>query len=336
MPAIPCYIDGCSFKTPDALDSAVAAVVLSHHLSSEHPTPAPKKAPAIPPPKLTGGVYEDQWDAFVREWDVYKGTVTISTSELPVHLLACCNPDLKSSVERADPRITSKSETDVLKEIKRHAVISVAASVLRTELFGMKQDHGETVLAFSSRALGKARNCKFTVACPHGDKTPHDYCEDMVKHIVLAGMYDEEIKRKVLSTSKIDDKTLNETIAIIETEEMASRSMSDISLPNQAGSTSYKKQISANDKRLQVKGKCISCDGDFLCNRVKKQAGKEDTVITDKFCKPCWQKKRDEKRRKNDSGKQEQRPTNEASVSTRSEEFPFICAVNSGFVSLER
>ena len=186
-----------------------------------------------------------------------------------------------------------------------------------------------TVLAFSSRALGKARNCKFTVACPHGDKTPHDYCEDMVKHIVLAGMYDEEIKRKVLSTSKIDDKTLNETIAIIETEEMASRSMSDISLPNQAGSTSYKKQISANDKRLQVKGKCISCDGDFLCNRVKKQAGKEDTVITDKFCKPCWQKKRDEKRRKNDSGKQEQRPTNEASVSTRSEEFPFICAVNS-------
>ena len=81
----------------------------------------------LPPPKLTGGVYEDQWDAFVREWDVYQGTVTISTSELPVHLLACCNPDLKYSVERADPRITSKSETEVLKEIKRHALISVAA-----------------------------------------------------------------------------------------------------------------------------------------------------------------------------------------------------------------
>ena len=106
------YIGGCTSKTPDGLDNAFAAVVLSHHLSSSHPTPAPKKAPAIPPPKLTGGVYEDQWDAFV------KGTVTISASELLVHLLAYCNPDLKSSVERADPRITSKSETEVLKEIK--------------------------------------------------------------------------------------------------------------------------------------------------------------------------------------------------------------------------
>ena len=185
------------------------------------------------------------------------------------------------------PILHPKKEAIVLAAIKRHAVISVAASVLRTELFSMKQDHGETVLAFSSRALGKARNCKFTVACAHGD--PHDYCEDMVKHIILAGMHDEEIKRKVLSADSIDDKTLNETIALIEMEEMASRSMSDLSLSsNQAGSTNFKRQISANDKRLQVKGKCLACNGDFFIHRVKKQDGKEKSLLTHKFCKPCW------------------------------------------------
>ena len=42
------------------------------------------------------------------------------------------------------------------------------------------------------------------------------------KHIILAGIHDEEIKRKVLSADSIDDKTLNETIALIEMEEMAS------------------------------------------------------------------------------------------------------------------
>ena len=305
------------------MDNAVAAVVLSHHLSSSHPNPAPKKTPAIPSPKLTGGIHEDQWDAFVREWGVYKGTVALAAPDVPVYLLACCNQDLKSSVERADPNITSKPEGDVLAAIKRHAVISVAASVLRTELFGMKQDHGETVLAFSSRALGKARNCKFTVACRHGD--PHDYCEDMVKQIVLAGMYDEDIKRKVLSTSNIDDKTLNETIAIIEMEEMAARSMADLSLSSvQAGSTSYKKQILPTDKRLQVKGKCLSCNLEFFIHRIRKQSGKEDTLVTDKFCKSCWRKKREDKRRKTDLERQEQ-----AGASTRSEEFPFICAVNS-------
>ena len=85
----------------------------------------------------------------------------------------------------------------------------------------------------SSRALGKARNCKLTVRCPHD--TDVDYSEEMVKQVVLAGMYDDEIKRKILSTAAI----LNDTIAIIEMEEMASRSMTGISLPAQVGATSF-------------------------------------------------------------------------------------------------
>ena len=52
-----------------------------------------------------------------------------------------------------------------------------------------------------------------------------DYSEEMVEQVVLAGMYDDDIKRKVLSTIDIDNKSLNETVAIIETEEMAFRSM---------------------------------------------------------------------------------------------------------------
>ena len=327
MPAIQCYITGCNFSTPD-VDSAVAAVMLGHHLSSAHPAPAPTKAPTIPQPKVTGSIYEDEWDSFTREWAVYKGTVAITTARIPVYLLACCSAELKASVERADPTITTKSETEVLAAIKRHAVVSVAASVLRTELFAMKQDHGETVLAFSSRALGKARNCKLTVRCPHG--THVDYSEDMVKQVVLAGMCDDEIKRKVLSTAGIDDKSLNDTISIIETEEMASRSMSDHTNTtlNQASATSYKKQILPHDKRLQVKGKCALCSKDFLINRVKRQAGKEDTILTDRFCKPCWQKKRDDKRvnAKRSPTQSDRSVNNEAGVS--SEEYPYLCSVN--------
>ena len=66
----------------------------------------------------------------------------------------------------------------------------------------MKQDHGETVLAFSSRAFGKASKWNFTVACAHGEL--HDYCEDKVKHTILAGMHDEEIERKLLSADSIE------------------------------------------------------------------------------------------------------------------------------------
>ena len=148
--------------------------------------------------------------------------------------MACCDPDVKSSVEKSNPGITSQSETAVFVAIKRHAVISVAASVLETELLSMKQDHGDTILSFSARVLGKARNCKLKVQCSHGDSV--DYSEEMVKHVVLAGMYDDEIKRKILSTSDIDNKSLNETIAIIDTEKMASHSMNKRSIQWTPGS----------------------------------------------------------------------------------------------------
>ena len=131
MPAIPCHIPDCNFSTPD-VDNPVAAVMLGHHLSFAHPAPAPSKAPKIPQPKVTENIYEDQWDSFTREWAVYKGTVSMPTDKILVYPLACCNQDLKSNIERANPTITTKGEAEVLAAIKRHAVVSVAASVLRT------------------------------------------------------------------------------------------------------------------------------------------------------------------------------------------------------------
>ena len=138
MPVIQCHITECPFATPD-VDPAVAAVMLGHHLTSAHPAPVQRKAPTIPQPKVTGNIYEDQWDSFAREWAVYKETVSITDDKLPVYLLSCCSSDLKSNVEKANPTISTQTEVEVLAAIKRHAVVSVAASVLRTELLTMKQ-----------------------------------------------------------------------------------------------------------------------------------------------------------------------------------------------------
>ena len=71
MPIIKCYMPDCVFETPN-LDNAVAAVILSHHLSSAHPAPAQPKAPTIPAPKISAGIYEDQYDSFKRNWDAFK------------------------------------------------------------------------------------------------------------------------------------------------------------------------------------------------------------------------------------------------------------------------
>ena len=110
---------------------------------------------------------------------------------------------------------------------------------------------------------------------------------------------------------------------------MASRSMSDhpTTLLTQASFNSYKKQISSSDRRLETKGKCASCSTEFLIHRIKKQAGKEDILLTDKFCKSCWQK-RCEARRGNSKRSSSTHDNNEAGGSAKSEDFPYLCSVN--------
>ena len=237
------------------------------------------------------------------EWEVFKQASNIPADKVSIYLVNCCDTELKASVQKENPQITTRTEADILAAIKRHAVINVASSILQTELLSMRQDHSEPIRQFASRALGKARNCRLTETCTRtGCGTVINFSHKMVKLVVLTGMSDDDIKKDVLGTDDLDGKTLNETIAIIETKEMAARSISGaIAPPLDNASAAYSQRtpvkITANDKRLSQKGKCETCKGEFLKNRVRRIAG-NDVIATDKFCKPCWIKKRAEFRNK--------------------------------------
>ena len=177
--------------------------MLGHNISSGHPNPAQAKAPAIPQPKVIRKIYEDQWYCSTREWTLYKNTVITTTDKHPVYELKYCSADLNSSAERAHPTISTNDEVHLhmLKAIKRHTFVPVAVSVLSTELFAMKQDHSEKNLVFSSCALGKARNFQLTAV-----SQTMMMLTIVSKQVVLAGICDEEIKHKVLTTDGNDEK----------------------------------------------------------------------------------------------------------------------------------
>ena len=100
MPPIQCYIDGCEFETPD-MGEALAAVVLSHHLSTEH-------APQVPAAARTARVKmkkpdrpivkedstDQDWAIFEFEWGRYCTAVGITAKEdmLRSEILNCCDP----------------------------------------------------------------------------------------------------------------------------------------------------------------------------------------------------------------------------------------------------
>ena len=71
--------------------------------------------------------------------------------------------------------------------------------------------------------MRKARNCKLVEKCTCDRDV--SFSDKMVKLVILSGISDEEIKKEVLGTENLDEKTLNETVALIETKEIAARSL---------------------------------------------------------------------------------------------------------------
>ena len=88
--------------------------------------PDRQKAPKLDPPKVKGGIYEDNWVTFTREWDIFKAATTIPAAAVPVYLLSCCDQDLKTDVHKEDPTIHTKTEAEVLAAIKKLTVVAVA------------------------------------------------------------------------------------------------------------------------------------------------------------------------------------------------------------------
>ena len=73
--------------------------------------------------------------------------------------------------------------------------------------------------------------CAFAKECSNDNCSQIvDYTESIVKYVVISGIADEEIKKNVLGHADLDSKSLNNTISLIETKEMAARAMSIVML----------------------------------------------------------------------------------------------------------
>ena len=305
MPVVNCPEIDCQFDTGDVNDAA-GAVLLKYHLDRIHPAPAMSKPLVFPLPKLKGGVTEDEFKTFEQEWEVFKKSSYVPKAQTTAYLLNTCDQDLRACVVKEDDKILEKTAVEIVRAIKRLAVVNVATSVLQTELLGLTQQPDEPVRHFAARARGKAANCKLTHVCSREPVLPggtrcdqvNSYAEDVVKMVVLFGMCDEDIKREVLGTDDLVSKDLNTTIALIETKETATRSLwsNDLSTAQHSAMTSYQK-VQADDKRLKVKGKCKKCKEDFLKNARFRGKNGEFKLKTYKICKKCFEEEKTSKKK---------------------------------------
>ena len=79
------------------------------------------------------------------------------------------------------------------------------------------------------------------------------YADKVAKQVILVGLADAEIKKEVLGTSGINDKTLAETLGLIEDKEAAARSTAGSSAAGHITTYNLKIQNPISNKMTSVK-----------------------------------------------------------------------------------
>ena len=300
-----CLKAGCNWSQD--LEPDVGPIWLKDHLDTEHAVVPKAKPPSLPLPKLSGQISMEIFEEFCREWENWKTSSNVEAGKETSYLIGCCEQSLKLEVQASTCNITAKPENEMLELLQKHAVITKAKSAMITELLNIRQAEDETIRKYKSRIDAVARNCGLEIKCTHAccaDKAKVQFADIVVKHVMVNGLHDEDTRKEVLGTASLDEKTLADTVTIIEAKETALRSMPGYrSGSEKAAMSSYRKEtrIAKTDSRLQLTGKCEKCAKVFKNRHLQTGRGKPDEVKTLKLCHDCWAEARKQKSGKNGS-----------------------------------
>ena len=287
-----CAVPSCDWE--EEFEPEEGLIWLKYHIDTCHPVVQRAKPPPLPLPKLSSQISLEIFEEFCREWDNWKLSSNVEPGKETSYLLNCCEQSLKVEVQSSTCNVTAKPEADMLELLQKHAVVTKARSAMITELLNVRQDEGESVRKYKSRIDAVARNCGLEIQCSHAccvDKAKIQFSDIVVKHVMVNGIYDEETRKEVLGATGLDEKTLADTVAIIEAKETALRSMPGYrSGGEKAAMSTYRGQqkVAKTDPRLQMSGKCEKCSKTFKNRLLQTGRGKPDEIKILKLCHDCW------------------------------------------------
>ena len=301
MVVIRCSVPGCTYTSDDVSEALAIALLTNHGLA--HQRGEAPRGPKLDRPKVDVGVTIEEWNIFLRRWTWFKDGSQIDDASAPSQLFQCAGPDLGDRLLTSDANIASKTVAQILATMRSLAVVPIAASVLRSELLQVRQDRDESFRAFAARVRGKAEACAFFARCQHQCQCGEvctgnvDYTDNVIRDILLNGIYDLDIRRDVLGTRDIIETPVNDVVALVEGKEMARNALPSSS---QSAVSTFRRQQKATTVQptpLQVDrskhGQCPDCHKSY---QLFTQGAKGWNSKPHALCIDCWRARRRRKR----------------------------------------
>ena len=224
-----CPITDCNWRYESSFSEEQSFKLINIHVDKEHgnqqasSSVAASKAPKLQPPKIEAGVDCETWQAFKIRWNQYCRGSQLNEQMQSLQLFQCVSESLGNLLLKSNPNITDCSPNDVMEAMEKLAVIPSAKSVTRAELTKMCQGNDEPIRTFAAKVQGKAQTCGFTTkfTCTCNKESSVNYTQEIIKDVLLAGIADADIQTTVFDVEGIEEKTVNEIVALIERKEKA-------------------------------------------------------------------------------------------------------------------
>lgn len=235
MVVIACTIPGCKFKTQDVSELIAIALLgnhtVGHTTSLQNPSSlAPVRGPKLERPTIDTGMSIEEWNIFVRRWEVFKTGSGIDKASAPSQLFQCAGGDLGNRLLKTNPCITSEALSALLA-----AMHSLAAKPCcnmcpthRTVTVAPRARQG--ILGICSQGTRESRDLRFQCKVGVQGRASVDYTDHVIRDLLLNGVSDPDNSKDELGMKDILTKLINDVIAFVETEEMARNALPSVSL----------------------------------------------------------------------------------------------------------
>ena len=224
---------GKKFKTP-AMAPALAMQMLAMHLESVHQqggggrgaVAAAVKPEKLPRPNVKKGVGEDKFLIFKDLWSRYKrSTGLLDEAMIRDQLLACCSEDLYEDLHNLHgSALDSKTEDELIRELRKLAVVAQNNMVNVVRLRSIPQDRDEPVRSYLAKLKGAASVCKLTVKSTGVEDESVSYADQEILHCLVKGLVDDDIRSQVLGAT--EEMDLEATVKFIEVKEAGKKANS--------------------------------------------------------------------------------------------------------------
>ena len=306
MVILACAYEGCEFATNDLSEPSAILILQSHVYGHAHAADRSNNgdsqarkassAPQLDRPRIDVGVSLEQWNVFVRRWEVFKQGAHISDASATPQLFQCATQELGDTLLKFDAHVLNKSLVDLLTEMKRLAVIPTATGVLRSELMQMRQSRDEPFRSFAARVRGKADTCLFSAQCSCGSAV--NYTDHMIRDTLLNGIYDADIQREVLGMENIIASPLNDVIGLIESKEIARNAVPALDVSTMSAYKRYQRQaqpklpnttMPVSPQPTTPSSLCPHCGRKFFAYRQSRRGWNKKPFS---MCLPCHRARR--------------------------------------------